>query len=128
MPLTVHPAHNVQPRRPEEAQRSHRVRRRTIPFPYEADPSNSGAGLGGLLLALVLQRDSTDIEVNIYEAHHELTEVGAGIGVWPRIWEILRYVGLEDTLKQSAGAARECLLWLISLLSTVSDDVMRARK
>ncbi|KAH9939767.1 FAD/NAD-P-binding domain-containing protein, partial [Epithele typhae] len=63
-----------------------------------------GAGLGGLLMALVIQKDCPDVEVTIYESHAELTEVGAGIGVWPRVWEILKYVGLEDTLRQATGS------------------------
>ncbi|TFK94532.1 FAD/NAD(P)-binding domain-containing protein [Polyporus arcularius HHB13444] len=44
-----------------------------------------GAGLGGLLLALFLQKYSTDIDVDIYESAAKLAELGAGIGVWPRI-------------------------------------------
>ena len=64
----------------------------------------SGAGLGGLALALVLQKDCPDVQVDIYESNMELTEVGAGIGVWPRVWEVLRYLGLEKGLKQAAGA------------------------
>ena len=68
--------------------------------------NDSGAGLGGLLLALVLQKDCPDVKVDVYESTQELTEVGAGIGVWPRIWEILRYLGLEDALRQGAGATR----------------------
>ena len=59
-----------------------------------------------MLLALVLQKDCPDVEINIYESTPELTEVGAGVGVWPRVWEILRYLGLEDSLKQKAGASR----------------------
>ena len=70
------------------------------------DANASGAGLSGLLLALVLQKDCPDVKVDIYESTQDLTEVGAGIGVWPRIWEILRYLGLEDALRQGTGATR----------------------
>ncbi|RPD58219.1 FAD/NAD(P)-binding domain-containing protein [Lentinus tigrinus ALCF2SS1-7] len=63
-----------------------------------------GAGLGGLLLALFLQKYSTDIDVDIYESAAKLTELGAGIGVWPRVMEVLKFLGLEDDLKEIGGA------------------------
>lgn len=64
----------------------------------------SGAGIGGLLLGLLLQRDASDLQVDIYESAAELTELGAGIGMWPRSWEIVRELGLEDELRQVSGA------------------------
>lgn len=33
--------------------------------------------------------------MNIYEAAPEFAEVGAGIGVWPRVWKILTQLGLD---------------------------------
>ena len=65
--------------------------------------SNSGSGLGGLLLALFLQKSCPQIDIAIYESAHELSEIGAGIGVWPRIWEILRNLGLEEDLIEVRG-------------------------
>ena len=66
--------------------------------------SNRGAGLGGLLLALFLQRKSPDIQVDIYESASKLTELGVGIGMWPRSWEIIRSLGLEEELRNASGA------------------------
>ncbi|KAF9007509.1 salicylate hydroxylase [Cyathus striatus] len=43
------------------------------------------------------------IDVDIYEAAAQITQVGAGISVWPRTWEILRTVGLENTLIKYLG-------------------------
>ncbi|KAJ7625713.1 hypothetical protein FB45DRAFT_922131 [Roridomyces roridus] len=56
-----------------------------------------GAGIGGLTLALALSQ-YPDIDVEVYEAATSLAEVGAGIGVFPRPWKILRMLGLEDDL------------------------------
>lgn len=39
-----------------------------------------------------------DIEVDIYEAATKFSEVGAGIGVWPRVWKILAALGLDTDL------------------------------
>ena len=63
----------------------------------------SGAGLGGLVLALSLQKNCPDVTFNVYEAAHQLGEIGAGIGVWPRVWEILRQLGLEEDMTQIMG-------------------------
>ncbi len=41
-----------------------------------------------------------EIELDIYEAAEELTEIGAGINLWPRAIEMLTKIGLEaDILK-----------------------------
>lgn len=63
----------------------------------------SGAGLGGLLLALFLQREAQDLQIDIYESTSQLTELGVGIGMWPRSWEIMRHLGLQDELRQVSG-------------------------
>ena len=65
----------------------------------------SGAGLGGLFLALFLQKNCPHIRVDIYESAHELTEVGAGIGMFPRVWEILKTLDIEEDLVTVIGAA-----------------------
>ena len=54
-----------------------------------------------------MQKHAPDaVEVDIYESARELTEVGAGVAMWPRIWEIVRYLGLEDELLEISGAGR----------------------
>ena len=39
-----------------------------------------------------------EIKIDIYEASSHISEIGAGINVWKRTWEILRSIGLGDTL------------------------------
>ncbi|KAJ7698138.1 hypothetical protein B0H17DRAFT_1051225 [Mycena rosella] len=56
-----------------------------------------GAGVGGLTLALALSR-YPDIEIEVYEAATTLAEIGAGIGIFPRPWKIIRLLGLEHDL------------------------------
>ncbi|KAF8966624.1 FAD/NAD(P)-binding domain-containing protein [Flammula alnicola] len=59
-----------------------------------------GGGIGGLTLAVAISRLNIDkfIQVDIYEAAAKLTQVGAGISLWPRGWEILKDLGLDDDL------------------------------
>ena len=63
----------------------------------------SGAGLGGLLLALFLQKQAEDIEVDIYESAQALSEVGAGVTVWPRVLGLIKHLELENELLQISG-------------------------
>ena len=66
---------------------------------------HSGGGLGGLVLALLLQKNDqdSDIQVDIYEGASDLAEIGAGLAMWPRIIEIMRYLGVEEDLLKLAG-------------------------
>ncbi|KAJ6614102.1 hypothetical protein B0H10DRAFT_175574 [Mycena sp. CBHHK59/15] len=66
-----------------------------------------GAGIGGLTLALALSK-YPDIEIEVFEAATTLAEVGAGIGVWPRPWKIIKLLGLEsDVIKLSEKKPQE---------------------
>ncbi|KAF5362393.1 hypothetical protein D9756_002183 [Leucocoprinus leucothites] len=56
-----------------------------------------GGGIGGLAAAVCFARNP-DISVEIFEAAKEFSEVGAGIGVWPRIWKTLAALGLDEDL------------------------------
>lgn len=62
----------------------------------------SGGGIGGLALALALHRvdPESTIEVDIYEAASELTQVGAGLTLWPRTWEMFEKLGLSNSVKR----------------------------
>ncbi|KAI1789080.1 FAD/NAD(P)-binding domain-containing protein [Ganoderma leucocontextum] len=62
-----------------------------------------GGGMGGLVLALCLKKYAPDAHFDIYESAAELTEVGAGIGMSPRIWTIMRELGLADELLTITG-------------------------
>ena len=62
---------------------------------------SSGGGVGGLILAVALSK-SSNIDVDVYEAARELTEIGAGVGMWPRTWRILQQLGLAEELSRYA--------------------------
>jgi 2-polyprenyl-6-methoxyphenol hydroxylase-like FAD-dependent oxidoreductase len=55
-----------------------------------------GAGIGGLTTALALKQKGIDVEV--YERSPELTDVGAGIGLWPNALKALYQLGLRPAL------------------------------
>ena len=55
-----------------------------------------GAGIGGLTTALALKQKG--IEVAVYERSPELTDVGAGIGLWPNALKALYQLGLRPAL------------------------------
>ncbi|KAF8964497.1 salicylate hydroxylase [Flammula alnicola] len=61
-----------------------------------------GAGIGGLTLsaALGILDHERNLEVDIYESTAHITEVGAGIGFWPRTWEIMRALGVEKKINE----------------------------
>ncbi|KZT25299.1 salicylate hydroxylase [Neolentinus lepideus HHB14362 ss-1] len=61
-----------------------------------------GGGVGGLVLALALAR-YPDISVTIYEAAKNFTEIGAGIGLWPRALKVLEKLGLRDDIFNLVG-------------------------
>ncbi|KAG1818991.1 salicylate hydroxylase [Suillus subaureus] len=63
-----------------------------------------GGGVGGLTLAVALSR-YPDIVVDVYEAAQSFYEVGAGIGIWPRAFKVLRKLGrdVEQQLLQRCG-------------------------
>ncbi|KAH7915880.1 hypothetical protein BJ138DRAFT_1109221 [Hygrophoropsis aurantiaca] len=64
----------------------------------------SGAGIGGLLLAVTIGKFS-DVPIDLYEAHAEITTVGAGVAVWRRTMDIMKELGLyEDVAKVAARA------------------------
>ncbi|KAG2159502.1 FAD/NAD(P)-binding domain-containing protein [Suillus bovinus] len=63
-----------------------------------------GGGVGGLTLAVALSQ-YPDIVVDVYEAAQSFCEVGAGLGIWPRSFKVLRKLGhdLEQQLIQRCG-------------------------
>lgn len=65
-----------------------------------------GAGIGGLILAVALSR-YPDIEVIVYEAASKLAEVGAGVGIFPRPWEIIKKLDLEEELLKTTEIKRQ---------------------
>lgn len=78
----------------------------------------SGGGIGGLSFAVALAQSGADFDVDIYESAPAFSEVGAGIGMWPRVTQILRDLGLEDDLKKKSsgqGAGNTSLSKIISM-------------
>ncbi|KAF8197066.1 FAD/NAD(P)-binding domain-containing protein [Pholiota molesta] len=68
-----------------------------------------GGGIGGLALAAAISHLEVDyaIQVDIYEAAAKMTQVGAGITLWPRGWEILKDLGMENDLAASISPGQE---------------------
>ncbi|KAJ3772794.1 FAD/NAD(P)-binding domain-containing protein [Lentinula raphanica] len=58
-----------------------------------------GGGIGGLAHAYALSKYS-DISVNIYESTAKFSPFGAGIGVWPRAWNVLCALGLGEEMSK----------------------------
>lgn len=56
--------------------------------------------MGGVALAAALSHLGADasIQVNLYESAHKITQVGAGITLWPRGCELLKDLDMEDDL------------------------------
>ncbi|KAI0729300.1 hypothetical protein BC629DRAFT_1601528 [Irpex lacteus] len=59
-----------------------------------------GGGIGGLAFAVALAKTGADVDVDIYESAAKFSEIGAGIGMWPRVWNTLVGLGLEEDLKR----------------------------
>ncbi|KIP05116.1 hypothetical protein PHLGIDRAFT_108689 [Phlebiopsis gigantea 11061_1 CR5-6] len=63
-----------------------------------------GGGIGGITLAVCLSKHP-DIQVDIYEAAQSFKEVGAGVMIWGRTWQVLTLLGMDKTLRDVAGVA-----------------------
>ncbi|KAM6494775.1 salicylate hydroxylase [Amanita muscaria] len=68
-----------------------------------------GAGLGGLTLAsaITFMDEDRKIEVDVYEAVPELAEIGAGINLWPRTYQLLSKIGLRDDVLRHCEQAKK---------------------
>ena len=56
--------------------------------------------MGGLTLSAALHDfdKANKLEVNLYESAHQISEIGAGIGMWPRTWKIMKVLGFDGAL------------------------------
>lgn len=68
----------------------------------------AGAGMGGLALAIALQRIGKS--VSVFEAAPELAEIGAGLSLGPNAVHALNYIGLEKFLSDSADQPFDSVL------------------
>ena len=56
-----------------------------------------------MTLAVALSKSPKQLVVDIYEAKATFNEIGAGVGILPRVWEALRSLGLEEQLRERIG-------------------------
>lgn len=73
---------------------------------------HSGGGIGGLCLAVALSR-YPDIQVDVYEAAERFKEIGAGVMIWSRTWEILTLLGMASDFSQIAHATPDGSLGML---------------
>lgn len=64
----------------------------------------SGGGISGLAFAIAMGKNP-NVSVDIYEAAPEFLAVGAGIGIWMRVWELLAKLGLAEALRSKTASA-----------------------
>lgn len=62
-----------------------------------------------MALAVALSHLKVDehLQIDIYESTGKLTQIGAGIMIWPRGWEIVQSMGLEASLAQKMSPDQE---------------------
>lgn len=66
--------------------------------------SNRGAGIGGLTLSAALgalqrqQNSESNLQIDIYESASIISEIGAGITLWPRVWNIMNAIDIGESL------------------------------
>jgi 2-polyprenyl-6-methoxyphenol hydroxylase-like FAD-dependent oxidoreductase len=61
-----------------------------------------GGGIGGLSTAIALKQAGFDVEV--YERHKQVTEIGAGIVCWPNASFVLDQLGILDKVAEISGS------------------------
>jgi 2-polyprenyl-6-methoxyphenol hydroxylase-like FAD-dependent oxidoreductase len=86
-----------------------------------------GGGIGGLAAAAAFQRQG--IQVTVFERNPELREIGAGLTLWANGVQVLRHLGLDDSL--TAVSARltsfECWSWRGKRLGSMRLDSIERR-
>ncbi|KAL1731679.1 hypothetical protein EV714DRAFT_208319 [Schizophyllum commune] len=66
-----------------------------------------GAGIGGLAVVRAIERfcDLSKLDVHLYEAASQISEIGAGLNIWQRVYDILTDLGLEADMKKYLDSA-----------------------
>jgi salicylate hydroxylase len=60
----------------------------------------SGAGIGGLVLAITIGKYAPSIPIDLYEAHDSIDTTGVGITISKKTRGVLIELGLFDDFKQ----------------------------
>ena len=66
-----------------------------------------GGGIGGVAFAVALAKTGVAFNVDIYESAPVFGEIGAGIGIWPRVWKTLVSLGLEEDLQSKSTSTSQ---------------------
>lgn len=61
---------------------------------------HSGAGIGGLVLAITIGKYDPAIPIDLYEAHDSIDTIGVGVTVWKQTHDVMIDLGLFDEFKQ----------------------------
>ncbi|TCD65213.1 hypothetical protein EIP91_002960 [Steccherinum ochraceum] len=61
-----------------------------------------GGGIGGLTFAIALAKERPNTIIDVYEAQTSFSEFGAGVGLWPRVREVLSAMDLKEDLDRLA--------------------------
>src|ERR1700682_2546209 len=69
-----------------------------------------GGGIGGLSAALAMR--FAGAKVRVYEQAAELSEVGAGVGLFPNSMRILQRLGVADSVTRRAAPINEW--WMLA--------------
>ena len=62
--------------------------------------TRSGAGIGGLVLAITIGKYDSSIPIDMYEANDSIDTAGVGISVSKKTYQVLIELGLSDDFKQ----------------------------
>jgi FAD-dependent urate hydroxylase len=84
-----------------------------------------GGGIGGLAAALALRR--AGLEVRVLEARLQLSEVGAGLSLWPNAMRALERLGLADQVAARGAPLRNDMIqrWDGKVLNRGTVDLQR---
>ena len=51
-------------------------------------------------MAIALSKGHQDIAVDIYEGAHQLNEIGAGVAMWRRPFQVMKAFGLKESMSK----------------------------
>ena len=51
-------------------------------------------------MAIALGKSHKDIAVDVYEGAHQLNEIGAGVAMWRRPFQVMKAFGLKESMSK----------------------------